>query len=387
MPNRPRFAALLLLTIFGLSTAAVRGEEPSVPVADQLPSLDLLKGPWEGGTINREGLMFVKGKDGPPSAKLLYDARRILSVHSADGLKPFKSGEDYQLTPDGSALVLIGSRIPFINESDLFRPKGAPNSIGHRAGHADISVLFDNGHWFHDMQVEVTYEPREARWTGERPAFAGDRLKNTLAKLKAKKALKLAVSGDSISQGYNASAFSKTAPFMPPYPDLVAAQLRKTYGADVKLDNLAISGWSVSQGVKDFDRLLKLEPDLIIIAYGMNDVGGRDPVGFKAQVETMLRKAKETNPSTDVILVAGMTGNPDWFATPAEMFPKYREALASLEGPGVVLADLTSVWLKVLERKRFTDLNGNGVNHPNDYGHRLYAQAILSLLIPRPTSD
>jgi hypothetical protein len=26
------------------------------------------------------------------------------------------------------------------------------------------------------------------------------------------------------------------------------------------------------------------------------------------------------------------------------------------------------------------DLTGNGLNHPNDFGHRLYAQAILEYL-------
>jgi acyl-CoA thioesterase I len=34
-----------------------------------------------------------------------------------------------------------------------------------------------------------------------------------------------------------------------------------------------------------------------------------------------------------------------------------------------------------MERKRHIDLTGNGVNHPDDYGHRVYAQAILALLV------
>ena len=33
--------------------------------------------------------------------------------------------------------------------------------------------------------------------------------------------------------------------------------------------------------------------------------------------------------------------------------------------------------------KRDLDLTGNGLNHPNDFGHRLYAQAIVSVLIER----
>jgi hypothetical protein len=29
------------------------------------------------------------------------------------------------------------------------------------------------------------------------------------------------------------------------------------------------------------------------------------------------------------------------------------------------------------------DLTGNGLNHPNDHGHRLYAQGILEALVGR----
>jgi hypothetical protein len=33
-----------------------------------------------------------------------------------------------------------------------------------------------------------------------------------------------------------------------------------------------------------------------------------------------------------------------------------------------------------LKRKQDWDQTGNGVNHPNDFGHRVYAQVILKLL-------
>jgi hypothetical protein len=42
---------------------------------------------------------------------------------------------------------------------------------------------------------------------------------------------------------------------------------------------------------------------------------------------------------------------------------------------------LTSVWTNFLRRKRFLDFTGNGVNHPNDFGHRLYAEVLMGLLI------
>ena len=82
-----------------------------------------------------------------------------------------------------------------------------------------------------------------------------------------------------------------------------------------------------------------------------------------------------------------MLGNDQWHHTPREMFPKYLEALKSLVGAegtaakGLALADLTSLWTEMLTRKRDSDLTGNGVNHPSDFGHRVYASAVLSLLV------
>jgi len=93
----------------------------------------------------------------------------------------------------------------------------------------------------------------------------------------------------------------------------------------------------------------------------------------------------------EVILVATMLGNDQWRHTPREMFPLYLDALKSLAGtndqsaPGIALADLTSLWTEMLKRKRDSDLTGNGVNHPSDFGHRVYASAVLSLLVETAT--
>jgi hypothetical protein len=89
---------------------------------------------------------------------------------------------------------------------------------------------------------------------------------------------------------------------------------------------------------------------------------------------------RSANADAEFILVATMTGNPDWTATSTEHYDLYREGLLELLGNGVAVADMTSVWKELLEHKPFVSFTGNGVNHPNDFGHRLYAQVILGLL-------
>ena len=80
-----------------------------------------------------------------------------------------------------------------------------------------------------------------------------------------------------------------------------------------------------------------------------------------------------------------MTGNPEWAYTPLE---KSREMAAALDGfietasDAHALARLTALWELLLKKKKFMDLTGNGVNHPNDYGHRVLAAGVLNALFP-----
>lgn len=46
----------------------------------------------------------------------------------------------------------------------------------------------------------------------------------------------------------------------------------------------------------------------------------------------------------------------------------------------MVLAEATQLWSDVLSRKRYFDITGNTINHPNDWGHRLLAQLHMELL-------
>ena len=83
------------------------------------------------------------------------------------------------------------------------------------------------------------------------------------------------ISGDSISTGLDASVMTAAPPFQPGYPDLVVAQLNVMFDSDVTLKNRAVSGWSVANGVANLPALLADKPNLLVIAYGMNDVGHR----------------------------------------------------------------------------------------------------------------
>jgi len=378
---------LLVAAALSLSYADDTSTDKAVDVGKMLPGLHLLEPIWSSPVVHGESVIPLQWKeDGPIEGRLAFTVAELLEVKLADGKRTLVPGRDFRLADDGRTLIFSAdAELPFLKEADLYPPADSPDSYKHRVGHPEQNMLFHQGHWFHDRQIEVTYRRKE-NWSGPVPKWDEKALPRTLARLRAGKPLGIGVSGDSITQGYNASGFASletpAAPFQPAYSELVAAQVASTYKSAITLRNRAISGWSITNGHADLEKLLAEKPNLVIVAYGMNDVGRRDPEWFKKQVATLIERIHAADPEIEIILVAPMLGNTEWIHTPREMFPKYRDALASLTGPGIALADLTAIWETMSKNKLHLDMTGNGLNHPNDFGHRLYAQVVLSLLVP-----
>jgi lysophospholipase L1-like esterase len=258
------------------------------------------------------------------------------------------------------------------------------NSLAGSKAHPGKVLLFAEGHLFHDLQTVAEYETDE-RWTGFVPARAAEFLPRTIARLESKEPLRLVVLGDSISAGANASAFIRANPYLPPYPQRVARGLEALGASHVTLINLAVGGKTSSWGLTRLPDVIADKPDLLIIAFGMNDALRGDSVGalprqYGSNMREMITRARRALPKCEIILVASMIGNPDWDHLEQSRFRQFRDELLRLEGPGVAVADVTSFWAAVLKRKSFADLTGNGLNHPNDFGHQIYSQVILELM-------
>ncbi len=363
--------------------------KPPKPSSDKLstllPTLHLWAACCSASTIYRESSVLLQMQDdGPITARLAFPAVEIVEVISANGSQVFEQDRDYRLSEDRLTLIFTNTRsIAPIAASHFFPTADSPNSYKHRTGNPEQNLLYRPGRWFHDHNIEITY-----RRTGQPSALEADngslditlgQLPRTMARLKAKEPITVGISGDSISTGADASAVSNAFPYQPGFAELFAAQLQNTFGSEVTLKNRAVGGWSVANGVEDLNNLLAEKPNLVVVAYGMNDVGVRNPQWYHDQTETILRRIQAADPTTEVLLVSPMLGHGEWVHTPREMFGQYRDQLKLLVGPGVALADLTQVWTTMLEHKHDFDLTGNGLNHPNDFGHRLYAQTLLSL--------
>lgn len=340
---------------------------------------------WAGDTLHGESLFFIQeNAESRPESPLLFPAMKILSVVQPNSGMVYSEGEDYVLSEDGATLLLPeGSRIMFRTREEMYPPAGAENSYPAKRD-SDRHMLFGEGHFYHDQQVEVTYTHEPGLWEKRGayvPQSAVNELPRTREKIQSGQPLTIVLLGDSIATGGNASGFVSAPPFMPYFGWLVSERLREQFGCPVTFKNFSVGGKATGWGVEVAPEVAKAKPDLAIIAFGMNDASGRvERETYIANNLAIRDVIRAENPNAEFIFVATMTGNPEWTATSTEHYEAYREGLLQLSGEGIAIADVTSVWQELLKYKPFTSFTGNGVNHPNDFGHRLYAQVILGLL-------
>lgn len=361
---KPALSALFALGFSSILTAA----EPA-PV-------------WSSREIEGDPLFFIRAENEPAAkAALLFVPEKTPELRSATREVVYEIGRDFTWSPGSRTLVLTpDSRVPFKTTAELHPLPGSPNSYeAFRDGKAHL--LYAQGRFFHDLQAVASYRANEA-WSAAVPAKAlAEQLPHLRARLATREAVKVVVLGDSISTGLNASATGDAAPHQPGYADLVVNALGERTGAKVTLKNLSVIGMASAWGLQQIPVVLAEAPDLFICAFGMNDASGRiAPEQFAATLRQIIVQLHAELPSCDVILVSPMCANAEWNHAAPELYPAYAAELKKLTGPGCALADVTALWLALLERKGALDLSGNGLNHPNDFGHRIYADAVLTTI-------
>jgi lysophospholipase L1-like esterase len=377
--------------IVGLQASLARGGPP-IPVPTTAPSLaeligsynlddaHLLEPFWRTKQMTGETVLFVRDNEtDTPIGTLLFKPGKILRVRNARTGDLYELGRDFEIDAAHRRLLLTkDSRIPFLKQSDFYKPKGEKHAIKDKVGDPDVWLLWSES-GFQEMQVAVDYE-RDEDWTGYVPQFAGKILPRVIEKLLKKEHVQITAVGDSIAAGGNAS-WKKLPPHQPSFPVLVAGELARVYGAKIDLANFAVGGSMANGAMSKMEQVLATKPDLVVIAYGMNDVSTKHADKYSDYIKRIIESVRVGAPDAEFLLVASSRANPQWSHTPVDQFPKYRDALAALCTEHIAMVDVTALWTEMLERKRYHDLTGNGVNHPNDFGHRLYAQAILAMLV------
>ena len=310
----------------------------------------------------------------------------------------YKPGIDYTVTPDGQLRRTPKSRIPDYATNDVYGLK----SFDHLAHPG-----YGNSRFF--AYVDYSYA---SPWAAQPPppGLGAEALAGVHAKLLAGKQVTLVAFGDSVTAGAESTAPELT------YWARWARQLRGKYPkASIASLNSGVGGDLSDDGLARLDAaVIAKKPDLVIIAFGLNDFN-RGPFEIKldkwasrrakwarswakfrdlpppVQTNRMERSEhfamnlramvdrvkKETG--ADVILVSALQPNPNWKYGSGDMavFAAATESVAREKGCAYV--DAFHAWEDFSGRKRPEDLLANNANHPNDFGHWIYLQALSAL--------
>lgn len=326
---------------------------------------------WNSNIIYNEAVMPLENADGSISSiQLLYDIKDIVEVRNATLDVKYTEGIDYTVE-DGKFKIIPTGSINTIDYSFMY-PSTASNSTQPDSTHG--YMYFAEGGTFHSMQLAITYTPNSA-WGGAEPTRKANLLPKTMAKLQAGEALNVVLLGDSISVGANSTGFVGVAPYSKNWYEMVLDTLTNKYGSQMTFTNLSVGGMDSAWGVTQAATAAAKNPDLVILGFGMNDGSAAVTAAtYKANMQSIMNTIKASNPNVEFVLISTMVSNPDWPA--AHNQPLYLPVLNSFEGEGCAVADITTLHQYMLTRKRFIDMTGNHVNHPNDFIVRLYAQVV-----------
>ena len=344
---------------------------------------------WQTTKIVDESIMPVRfkqeeGKNLPDidfdtaegfSIQLMHDIGRVISVRTATHDVTFEEGIDYKVI-DGRLVIPDGSRIKVMRQDEYIidRDNGFACTEGGW-------LAFGESNCFHKLQYSVSYEPASNCFDGKYRPEVSTQLALSRQRLDSGK-LKLAFYGDSITYGCNASGLaSGLPPYMPIYP-LLAAEALRGRGYKVDYYNPSIGGmssiWGRDQAAYYFD---DFKPDLVMIAFGMNDGSGRLPVDqFIGNTRSMIRTIRASNPDAEFVLCATTLPNrlAKGFYGLQEEYEQPLHELADTED--CAFLDMTELHRILLSRKAYHHMTGNNINHPSDFLARLYAQGLLALL-------
>jgi lysophospholipase L1-like esterase len=201
-----------------------------------------------------------------------------------------------------------------------------------------------------------------------------------LAKLKARRPVTIVTMGDSLSDKQHWANRQLL------WSELLAAEIRKTYGSEVRLVNAAMGGTELRQNLVVMPRWLKdaPQPDLVTVWFGYNDwsSGMRGPAFQETLRLAVDRIRRLTRGKSEVLLVTTCPAMERWDTM--EELAEAARAVAAEEKTG--LADVAAAFHKRGKEAGALrpTLYGDDKTHLGGPGHLLACQTVLKAIANAP---
>ena len=280
--------------------------------------------------------------------------------------------------PDGTEVVREGT-------PQLTVPEPPPLNDGE----VRVANLFVNYH-SDGKQPEVwpATETAAQAVTGSTPG----RIPKTMAKIKAGEPVKIVCWGDSVTTGGDASGPEFR------YPAVFDQRLHGTFpNADITVETIAIGGSNSRQwlypdkypnqqylDICKFERIPAAKPDLVTIEF-VNDAGLQGDALVQVYEDILGRLqaiGSEVIFITPHFTMPSMMGFGDDLKQP-EQRPYVLELREFANSRNLALADASARWEHLAkEGLPYVTLLRNGINHPDDRGHAIFADELMKCFSP-----
>jgi len=321
-----------------------------------------------GETIHMTGETLVLTGETPGNLCFDHVLKDSVVVRSAydparEGCVVYEPERDYVVDLEKGTLArTAGSRIPDFATNILFGKKEFDHNQFPGFGNTPFFVYVDY----------VTQNGRPLFASTDQAAA----LKRTRERLEQGGPFKVIAFGDSIT--YGGDATEERLQFTRRYAQWLQEKFPK---AQIVFENGATGGDSTVSGLARLEeKVLTRDPDLVLLGFGMNDhnVGGPEPDVFHDNLVKITDTIRERT-GADVILFSAFPPNPDWKFGSHRMELFAAATKRAAETANCAFADVYTVWTGMLERKDCSSMLGNNINHPSDFGHWVYFEALRSV--------
>jgi len=271
-------------------------------------------------------------------------------------------------TADGEELIVEG-------KSELVVAKPPALAEG-QTRLANIVVDFHS-----DGKSNVQVLPLAETAAEAQTASTPGRLPKATAKIRAGQPLTIVCWGDSVTCGGDATPGNR-------YPEVLEKMLKEKFpDAPIAVNVIAIGGSNSRQWLYpgddqfkgQFDRIVAAKPDVVTIEFVNDFYGLGDPKDFDPTYEEILKRFRAIDAEIVLItphFVHGMPRDHDnrpYVANLKRFAEKHDLALADAS------ARWAHLWREVLP---YITLLANNWNHPDDRGHRLFAEELIKCFEP-----
>jgi len=250
---------------------------------------------------------------------------------------------------------------------------------------ANIFLPYNTTELTEDMIFPVlSAEVPEDLLSGKAPPYPGpaeeelEKIKfvhNTLEKLRKGDTVTIVFWGNSVTAGGDASSPAKA------FPQVFVKMLREKFpDATIKLKNAGIGGSNTNQRLPNLQKeVLRFNPQLVVIEF-VNDMGmERD--NLRNNYFSAIDQIREAG--AEVIILTPHFVMPSWMGISSvkhavETRPAVQWLREIAEEKQVGLADVSKRWERLAQEGiPYTTLLWNGINHPDDRGHKIFAEELI----------